>query len=1046
MKRNIFKRSAVMIMAGLSAMVALLFMPVLSARATVGSGVSSGVVIQAEINSDTNNLKNGDMSVSANNAETIGSGLAEFRVAATTGTGTIGTTGLSWSYDDSSRILTITGSGTMGGEILSTYFNNNGMKKIVFQGSASGSMANFFSGLGVEEIDLSGLNTSGVTDMQSMFRECHSLRNLNLGSMDTANVTNMKRMFFNCSSLSSLDLSNFNTENVTEMSGMFSSCRSLNSLDLSSFNTANVTDMSDMFQLCISLNSLNLGSFNTQKVANMSRMFDNCQKLNSLDLSSFDTVNVTSMASMFCCCYSISRLDLTSFNTANVTDMSNMFAGGNSLNSLDWDGFNTAKVTNMTGMFAGCSWLKSVDLSDFSTANVTNMDRMFSGCGQLKSVDLSGFNTEKVTDMGRMFDSCGSLNSLDLSGFNTANVTDMQGMFHGCRSLNELNLNSFNTEKVTDMSDMFFGCGMRSVDLSGINTANVTDMNGMFCGCTRLYSLNLSSFNTAKVTDMVNMFNGCWNLKSLDLSSFDTGNVTNMGFMFRECRNLSSLDLGNFVTSHVTRMNSMFFGCSNLQSLNLSSFDTGNVTDMYGMFSNCSSLSSLDISSFDAGIVTNMGEMLSDCSALSTFYIPYNIKVSVLLPILSDEVWHLPDGTVVTELPRNLSTSVFLTRSPVIITTTEDLNMPDVIKVKYVPYSFAVQTDNIDPDNQVTFSIVEGRLADGLQMYPATGEIYGIPLEAGEFKVTVQADYSNPKYPSSQAELTLIVLENTDANVGTATDSGYEITQPVPNLNTGNLSESGTQLLVSEGEYTEFQDAVYLDGRRLQSGMEYTSEAGSTRITIQNQTLANAGAGSHTLSLEFRTQNGDLRRAAQNLVISGIGGSEDTGNSGITDDNGSNSGATNDNTGNSDNTDDNADGRQDAALASGTAAVIDYIVQPGDNLWKISRKFFGNGGYWKRIYKDNLDVISNPDRLRVGQHIIIYLTAGNGMPGTSMAASNAAIPMAGNSYAVQQGDTLWRIAGKVYGKHERWREIYEANRAILSDPKRIYPKQTLIIP
>lgn len=319
-------------------------------------------------------------------------------------------------------------------------------------------------------------------------------------------------------------------------------------------------------------------------------------------------------------------------------------------------------------------------------------------------------------------------------------------------------------------------------------------------------------------------------------------------------------------------------------------------------------------------------------------------------------------------------------------------------------------------------------------------------MEAGEFHITVQADYSNPKYPSSQAQLTLIVLENTDANVGTATDSGYEITQPVPDLNVSIMSGSDTQLLVSEGEYGEFQNAVYLDGRRLQSGTEYTSEAGSTRITIQNQTLTDAGAGSHTLSLEFRTQDGDLKRAAQNLVISGTGNSGNTGNGGTTGGNGNNSDTPTGNTGNGGDTDGDTDDGQNVTSVPSTTAVIDYVVQPGDNLWKIAQKFLGNGGYWKQIYRDNMDVISNPDRLRVGQHIKICLAAGNGMAGVSGTAPNLSMPATGNTYVVQPGDTLWRIAGQVYGKNEHWREIYEANRIILSDPKRIYPKQTLIIP
>ena len=72
---------------------------------------------------------------------------------------------------------------------------------------------------------------------------------------------------------------NFNTSNVTNMSEMFKDCRSLTSLDLSSFNTSNVTTMSGMFVLCSSLTSLDLSCFNTANVTDMRSMFLNCSKL-----------------------------------------------------------------------------------------------------------------------------------------------------------------------------------------------------------------------------------------------------------------------------------------------------------------------------------------------------------------------------------------------------------------------------------------------------------------------------------------------------------------------------------------------------------------------------------------------------------------------------------------------------------------------------------------------------------------------------------------------------------------------------------------------
>ncbi len=93
--------------------------------------------------------------------------------------------------------------------------------------------------------------------------------------------------------------------------------------------------------------------------------------------------------------------------------------------------------------------------------------------------------------------------------------------------------------------------------------------------------------------------------------------------------------------------------------------------------------------------------------------------------------------------------------------------------------------------------MVEGRLADGLQMYPATGEIYGVPTETGEFKITVMAVYSNPAYLPSYAELILTVLDNTDSNVSVSTDPGYDITQPVTGFNVENTGGNGAQTLVS---------------------------------------------------------------------------------------------------------------------------------------------------------------------------------------------------------------------------------------------------------
>ena len=61
------------------------------------------------------------------------------------------------------------------------------------------------------------INTSNVTNMQNMFKNCSNLKSLDLSNFDTSNVTKMYSMFYGCSNLETLDLSNFSTSNMSSM-------------------------------------------------------------------------------------------------------------------------------------------------------------------------------------------------------------------------------------------------------------------------------------------------------------------------------------------------------------------------------------------------------------------------------------------------------------------------------------------------------------------------------------------------------------------------------------------------------------------------------------------------------------------------------------------------------------------------------------------------------------------------------------------------------------------------------------------------------------
>lgn len=280
----------------------------------------------------------------------------------------------------------------------------------------------------IESINVTGFNTSKVTNMASMFKNNPKLKSLDLSTWNVSNSTSFNAMFYRCRDLTSLNLTGWDTSSATDMKEMFYYCDSLPSLVVSHFNTSNVTDMSSMFEGCYELAPLDLSSFDTSNVTDMSRMFLNCHSLETLDLSNFDTSNVTVMYGMFENCYNLTSLNLSNFDTSNLKFLSDMFHGCYNLTSLDLSSFDTRNVTQMYGTFYNCTSLTSLDLSNFNTSNVTDIRYMFyndsSNPSKLRTLDLSGWDLRKVQPMyyRYVFVNCVYLETIYARGCNSATI------------------------------------------------------------------------------------------------------------------------------------------------------------------------------------------------------------------------------------------------------------------------------------------------------------------------------------------------------------------------------------------------------------------------------------------------------------------------------------------------------------------------------------------------------------------------------------------------------------------------------------------------
>ncbi len=106
----------------------------------------------------------------------------------------------------------------------------------------------FFECSKLETIDVSEFDVKNVTTMSAMFSGCHRLKNLDISHfVTTSKLENLGQMFLTCRTLESVDLSGFDTSNVTDMNNMFRQCWALTELDVSNFDTRNVTNMWGMF-------------------------------------------------------------------------------------------------------------------------------------------------------------------------------------------------------------------------------------------------------------------------------------------------------------------------------------------------------------------------------------------------------------------------------------------------------------------------------------------------------------------------------------------------------------------------------------------------------------------------------------------------------------------------------------------------------------------------------------------------------------------------------------------------------------------------------
>ena len=354
--------------------------------------------------------------------------------------------------------------------------------------------------------NISNLNTSSVTTMAYMFKDCSSLTflDLNWSKFVTTNVTSMGYMFYGCSKLTTLYLgysTTFNTANVTDFGFMFYGCSSLSSIRVSNFNTAKATYMVSMFKNCSGITSIDVSNFNTANAKSwMNEMFSGCSKLTSLDLSSF---TIGSASGMLSGCSSLTYLKVpSSANNLPSNACSGVGTVGNPC-TLDYpNGFTPSGAEQGDGYFKWKSGYFKDILRPYAVLNGSTLTfyydyKWFYGMSKITGITgLNYLKTEEVSNFESMFEGCTKLASVDLSGFTTyenqnwydyrIDGINFKNMFKDCTSLTSLDLsNILLTSWEEELDDSFYYSYYHKSKVLYCETDN------MFSGCTTLKKLSL---------------------------------------------------------------------------------------------------------------------------------------------------------------------------------------------------------------------------------------------------------------------------------------------------------------------------------------------------------------------------------------------------------------------------------------------------------------------------------------------------------------------------------------------------------------------------
>ena len=521
-------------------------------------------------------------------------------------------------------------------------------------------------------VDLSGLDTSQVTDMGGMFTECAALKTVNFQGVDASNVTSMSSMFSECSSIKSVDLSGINAVRVTDIYGLFQNCLSLESVNISSFTGSAITRATYSFAGAPLVSQLTLPAGLDLTDNNTLAYLRTSPSGAHHDSRWVDTAGTVYGSNDEMLWANIERVSgAETYTTTDAMPSPGWTQSGGCEWKIDDDGLLTVRPLPGYGKGAlpdwqenhyGAPWSEHADeiiSARFEQGVAAKTCRsLFVGCNNLTSVDFSGLDLSGVTDMHYMFDCCTSLISIDLSGWSFSPSVETEGMFESCTSLTNVTLPAgvhmdkhFADECVwTDAAGVLYETTAQVAEANANRTSGAMTYTTHYATegwersgtCEWLVDWDTLDAGVLEIRPLPGLAQGVlddwgedceavpWysDRESIEYVRISQGVAAKTCYsMFADFTELISARIFELDTSRVTDMRLMFANCGQLEGIFASKLAVGQVTQSEGMFAGCRALEGGEGTVFDASCTDVSRARVDNGAAAPGYFIGRHAKL-----------------------------------------------------------------------------------------------------------------------------------------------------------------------------------------------------------------------------------------------------------------------------------------------------------------------------------------------------------------------------------------------------------------------------------